>query len=204
MTTTTATRNDHFATSTPDTTRVAVISSSVRDGRMSPSIADWVVAALDRTHGVKVDLIDLAAITLPDDSQLYPGGGPATVVGQRIEAAEAFVFVTPEYNHSYPAPLKRLIDWHYREWMLKPAAIVAYGVYGGHAAIEHLRGVLAELNMVTTRRCLGLSVPWETLDDDERYTPAETLTDGLVRALDELQWWSGVLTDARTNRPFPA
>ncbi|MER7132660.1 NADPH-dependent FMN reductase [Streptosporangium saharense] len=171
---------------------------------MSPTITDWVVAALDQSGGVEVDLVDLIEISLPDDSRLYPGGGAETAVGGRIEAAEAFVFVTPEYNHSYPASLKRLIDWHYREWMLKPATIVAYGVQGGHAAIEHLRGVLAELNMITTRRCMGLPAPWESLDDTGCYAPADSVTKALTRSLAELSWWSDVLTEARANRSFPA
>ncbi|MBQ1043956.1 MULTISPECIES: NADPH-dependent FMN reductase [unclassified Micromonospora] len=195
----------HLSTAAaPAKRRVAVIASSVRDGRMSPTIAQWVVAALQQSSGVHVDLIDLAEITLPDDAQLSPGGGPRTEVADRIEAAEAFVFVTPEYNHSYPASLKRLIDWHYTAWMLKPATVVAYGVQGGYAAIEHLRGVLAELNMVTTRRCLGLAAPWEALDDGNRFSPADGTNKALSSALAELAWWTAVLTDARVNRPFPA
>ena len=187
----------------PGRTRIAVISSSLRDGRMSPSIAHAVLDALADHSEIEADLIDLADITLPDDRLLYPGGGPATEVGERIEAAEAFVFVTPEYNHSYPASLKRLIDWHYTQWKLKPATIVAYGVQGGHAAIEHLRGVLAELNMVTTRRCVGLPAPWENVDDAERYAPNEAVTRALTSAVAELNWWAGVLAEARAHRPFP-
>ncbi|NRQ36896.1 NAD(P)H-dependent oxidoreductase [Nonomuraea sp. NN258] len=204
VTTQTQLLSSPFTTSAPARKRIAVISSSVRDGRMSPTIADWVIATLDQTGGAEVDLIDLIDVPLPDDSRLYPGGGPGTAVGERIEAAEAFVFITPEYNHSYPASLKRLIDWHYREWKLKPATIVAYGVQGGHAAIDHLRGVLTELNMITTRRCMGLPVPWESLDDADRYAPADSVTNALTSALTELSWWSEVLTDARANRPFPA
>ncbi|MEV6514316.1 NAD(P)H-dependent oxidoreductase [Micromonospora chalcea] len=204
MTAPTAHANRHSTTAAPATTRIAVIASSLRDGRMSPTIAEWVVAALQQSSGVHVDLIDLAEITLPDDAQLSPGGGPKTEVADRIEAAEAFVFVTPEYNHSYPASLKRLIDWHYAAWMLKPATVVAYGVQGGYAAIEHLRGVLAELNMVTTRRCLGLAAPWEALDDGNRFSPADGTNKALTSALAELAWWTAVLTDARANRPFPA
>ena len=195
--------SEHPTTPASSKRRVVVISSSVRDGRMSPTIADWVSAPLGSIEGIDVDLIDLAKITLPDDSQLYPGGGPRTEVADRIEAAEAFVFVTPEYNHSYPASLKRLIDWHYTQWMFKPATIVAYGVHGGHASIEHLRGVLSELNMVTTRRCLGLPAPWGAVDDTEHYAPGESATKALRSALAELDWWAGVLTDARTHRPFP-
>lgn len=169
---------------------------------MGPTIADWVVAALDTS--ITVDLLDVADVTLPDDSLLVPGGGPKSEVTDRIAAADAFVFVTPEYNHSYPASLKRLIDWHYGEWRLKPATIVAYGVQGGHAAIEHLRGVLAELNVVTTRRTMGLRAPWASLDDQGRYAPDVEVSRGLTASLAELRWWTEVLADARLHRPFPA
>lgn len=202
MSTQTAPPQPGSSTSTPDTTRIAVISSSVREGRMSPSIADWIVAALGDRAGIEVDLIDLAEVTLPDDGLLHPGGGPRTVLTDRIEAAEAFVVVTPEYNHSYPASLKRLIDWHYSEWELKPAAIVAYGVTGGYAAIEHLRGVLAELSMVTTRGCIGLPSPWESLDAAERYVPSAAVGRHLSGTLSELVWWAGVLTQARDHHPL--
>jgi NAD(P)H-dependent FMN reductase len=184
--------------------RIAVISASVRADRMSPAIADWVVRTLESTGSADTDLIDLAETTLPDDSLLYPGGGPRSEVADRIEAADGFVFVTPEYNHSYPASLKRLIDWHFGEWALKPATIVAYGVYGGHAATEHLRGVLAELNVVTTRRVVGLGQPWEQLDGSGRYAPDARADRRLAGTLAELLWWSDLLTDARTTRPFPA
>ncbi len=170
---------------------------------MSPIIAEWVIIALKEAGGAEIDLIDLAEVTLPDDSLLYPGGGPKSEVADRIASAEAFVFVTPEYNHSYPASLKRLIDWHYSEWRLKPATVVAYGVQGGHSAIGHLREVLAELSMVATRRVMALRAPWESLDANGRYAPGEDVDQGLTGTLVELGWWTKVLTDARTTRPFP-
>lgn len=182
--------------------RVAVVSASVRSHRLSPAIADWVTALLSRTETVTIDPVDLAAISLPDDEHLLPGGGPRSEVADRIEAADAFVFVTPEYNRSYPASLKRLIDWHYREWMFKPATIVAYGGQGGHTAAEHLRGVLAELHVVTTGHTTNLRNPWATLDDSGRFIAGENLDAALSAALDELVWWADALTPARTTRPF--
>ncbi|WBB50866.1 NAD(P)H-dependent oxidoreductase [Verrucosispora sp. WMMA2044] len=197
---------DQHSSLSPDTgQRVAVISGSVRKDRMGPTIAQWVAAALDPAGAVgpaQLDLIDVAHVELPDDSLLYPGGGPKSEVADRIAAADAFVFVTPEYNHSYPASLKRLIDWHYGEWRVKPATIVAYGVHGGYAAIEHLRGVLAELSVVTTRRALGLRAPWTSLDDHGRYVPDAELSRGLTASLTELRWWAQVLADARRDRPL--
>jgi NAD(P)H-dependent FMN reductase len=182
--------------------RVAVVSASVRSHRISPAIADWVTTVLSRTETVTIDPIDLAAISLPDDEHLIPGGGPRTEVADRIEAADAYVFVTPEYNRSYPASLKRLIDWHYAEWMFKPATVVAYGGQGGHAAAEHLRGVLAELHVVTTGNAVNLRGPWSALDDSGRFIPSESLDAALSAALDELVWWADALTPARTIRPF--
>ncbi|WP_327037852.1 NAD(P)H-dependent oxidoreductase [Micromonospora maris] len=186
--------------SPPTDVRIAVISGSVRTERMGPTIAGWVVAALD---DATVDLIDVADVALPDDSLLWPGGGPRSEVADRIAAADGFVFVTPEYNHSYPAALKRLIDWHYAEWRLKPATVVAYGVQGGHAAIEHLRGVLAELGVVATRRAMGLRAPWQFLDDQDRYAPDPEVSQGLVATLAELRWWAELLAEARRDRPLP-
>lgn len=203
MTTETPLNGEDAADPPQGPTRVAVISASVRDERVCPTIADWVVSTLDDAHGAEIDVIDLARIALPDDSQLRPGGGPKSEVAARIDAAEAFVFVTPEYNHSYPASLKRLIDWHYREWFLKPATIVAYGVHGGYCAIEHLRGVLAELNVITTRRCLGLSAPWRSLDEVSHFSPDTSVTDRLKVTLAEVEWWAEVMTDARENRTYP-
>ncbi|WP_229830857.1 NADPH-dependent FMN reductase [Actinoplanes ianthinogenes] len=141
---------------------LAVIAGSVRDQRMSRAVAEW-AAFRAATDQVEVDLIDCAEADLPDDGALRPGGSSPSGVAARIDAADAFLIVTPEYNHSYPAGLKRLIDWHYREWMFKPAAILSYGVQGGLLAAEHLRGVFAELHVVTTRRVVGLSRPWEHL-----------------------------------------
>ena len=118
----------------------------------------------------------------PDDGGLRPGGSAPSPVAARIDAADAFVFVTPEYNHSYPAGLKRLIDWHYREWMFKPATVVSYGVHGGILAAEHLRGIFAELQVVTTRRFVHLSRPWDHLTP-AGFTPPDRISPGtgLVR-----------------------
>jgi NAD(P)H-dependent FMN reductase len=190
--------------------RIAVIAASVRDQRMGRAIAEW---ASFRTssdgasgggssaRGVDVDLIDCAECDLPDDGLLRPGASAGTPVSARIEAADAFVFVTPEYNHSYPAGLKRLIDWHYREWMFKPATVLSYGVQGGLLATEHLRGVLAELHVVTTRRVVGLSRPWSDLSP-AGYTPPDDVAEAFGAALHELTWWASLLRTARHERPY--
>lgn len=180
-----------------------MVSASVRTQRVNPVITDWVTEVMEHLGGFQVDLVDLAHTSLPDDHRLHPGGELKTEIAPRIDDAEAFVFVTPEYNSSYPAALKRLIDWHYTEWQLKPILLIGYGVHGGYAAIEHLRGVMAELNAVTTRRTLGLSAPWQDFDQEGRFSPTPSNTKTLRSALHELSWWTGILSQARTHRPFP-
>ncbi|MEV6304719.1 NAD(P)H-dependent oxidoreductase [Actinoplanes sp. NPDC051861] len=180
--------------------RLAVIAGSVREQRMSRAVAEWAAFRAAATEA-EVDLIDCAECELPGDEDLRPGGSADTPVAGRINGADAFVFVTPEYNHSYPASLKRLIDWHYREWMFKPATVLSYGVHGGLLATEHLRGVLAELNMVTTRRVVGLRQPWNHLSPPG-FTPPADVTAAFDDALHELAWWAGVLRSARHDRPF--
>ncbi|GIM95329.1 NADPH-dependent FMN reductase [Paractinoplanes toevensis] len=180
----------------------AVIAASLRGERMGRTVADWAAARIPAALGAPPpDLIDLAETTLPDDEHLQPGGGRPTALTDRLTRADAYVFITPEYNHSYPAGLKRAIDWHYREWMFKPATIISYGVQGGLLATEHLRGVLAELHVVTTRRVLGLTTPWYDLGP-AGYTPPESVTKGLDLALDELAWWTETLHTARRERPY--
>jgi NAD(P)H-dependent FMN reductase len=184
--------------------RLALISASVRGERMGRVLADW---AATRTAaalpGSALDLIDLAECDLPDDGLLQPGGGRRSMIADRIEAADGYVIVTPEYNHSYPAGLKRAIDWHYREWMFKPATVLSYGVQGGLLAGEHLRGVFAELHVVTTRRTVGLATPWNDLGP-AGYTPADDVGKAFDLALGELGWWAETLRTARRERPYAA
>ncbi|MBL7258974.1 NADPH-dependent FMN reductase [Paractinoplanes lichenicola] len=182
------------------TSHIVVLAASVRGERMGRVLADWAgsrVAAQFASH----DLIDLADCVLPDDQLLQPGGGTATPISERLDAADGYVFVTPEYNNSYPGSLKRAIDWHYREWMFKPATVLSYGVQGGLLATEHLRGVFAELHMVTTRRVVGLHTPWYDLGPSG-YAAPEPVTKAFDMALGELDWWSETLRVARRDRPY--
>ena len=189
-------------TSATDTARtIAVLAASVRKQRLARALADWVVGLVP-PDVAEVDLIDLAEVDLPDDELLAPGGADVrSPIADRIDAASGYVVVTPEYNHSFPACLKRAIDWHYREWMFKPATIVSYGAQGGLLAAEQLRGVFAELSMVTTRRVVGVRAPWERVGPDG-FRPEPGLDQAVQAALTELSWWVETLDPARTDRPF--
>jgi NAD(P)H-dependent FMN reductase len=182
---------------------VAVIVGSVRQPRVGRVLGDWVAARANRRPGLAVDLIDLAEADLPLAST-RPGGVLDSPIAGRLAAADAYVVVTPEYNHSFPAALKNAIDWHYREWMLKPVAFLGYGAgSGGIRAIEQLRLVFAELSTVTIRNSVLLSQPWERVTergfaaDPSAERAAETM-------LDELSWWAATLHTARIEQPWVA
>lgn len=177
----------------------AVLVGSVRKQRLGRLLSNWIAEHIPAPH--HADLIDLAEIDLPDDALLQPGGGPSTNLTDRLDAADGFIVATPEYNASFPAPLKRAIDWHYSQWQFKAAMIVSYGAQGGWRAEAQLRAVLAELSVVTTRRSLGIRAPWESITSDG-FVPAADVNQALAAGLTELAWWAQTLRTARYERPF--
>ena len=116
-----------------------------------------------------IDLIDLATAdlptTLPDTDEPTPA--EVAVLAPRLAAADAFAVVTPEFNSSFPAPLKTALDWYYEEWHAKPVAIVSYGrESGGLYAAAQLRQVFTELQAVTIRNTVTLPCYWEQFTAD--------------------------------------
>jgi NAD(P)H-dependent FMN reductase len=189
--------------------RVAVIVGSVREGRFGPVVADWLAGVAKAYGGFEVDVVDLAEPDLPLAMPAFGAAPSATVVAEvakvapRLEAADAFVVVTPEYNHSYPASLKNAIDWHRPEWRAKPVAFVSYGgVSGGLRAVEHLRAVFAELHAVTIRETVSFHGAQARFGDDG--LPHDDAAGVAAKALlDQLGWWARSLAEARAARPYP-
>ena len=106
------------------------------------------------------------------------GGRAWQSLQQALGLADAFVVVTPEYNHGYPAPLKELIDSVNAEWQAKPVAFVSYGgVSGGLRAVEQLRLVFAELHAVTIRDSVSFPGAWEQFDESGVLRNPERLTE---------------------------
>jgi NAD(P)H-dependent FMN reductase len=170
---------------------------------MGAVVLAWLQEKLRSESELDIDIIDLAEIELPPSADLVPGGSAIrTAIADRIESADAYVFLTPEYNHSFPASLKHAIDWHYREWNFKPAMIVSYGVSGGWLAAEQLRQVLAELHVVTARRVVGIAEPWLTMKENGQLEPSPSVVTALKVALSELSWWAHALHVARRDKPY--
>ncbi|MFB7667498.1 NADPH-dependent FMN reductase [Kitasatospora sp. NPDC056138] len=188
--------------------KVAVIIGSTRDGRFGPTVTSWLLGHTARREDMDVDLVDLTETPLPT---VFPAFGqpPAegteellAAVSPRLAAADAFVIVTPEYNHSFPAPLKNAIDWHNQQWHAKPIGFVSYGgLSGGLRAVEQLRVVMAELHAVTIRNTVSFHNYGDKFDADGK--AVDPAADAAAESmLNQLAWWAHALRDARSIRPY--
>jgi NAD(P)H-dependent FMN reductase len=168
--------------------RVAVIVASTREERFGPTVAAWFAGTAGARADLEIETVDLA--------------GTDTVTKQ-LREADAFVVVTPEYNHSYPAPLKAVIDAHYHEWQAKPVAFVSYGgLSGGLRAVEHLRPVFAELHAVTVRDTVSFHGGRQCFGPDGQPLDRVEPRAAAGRLLDRLAWWGVTLREARAERPY--
>ncbi|MET7856580.1 NAD(P)H-dependent oxidoreductase [Streptomyces sp. NPDC005318] len=186
--------------------KVAVILASNREGRFAPVVADWFLSRAADHPDVETDLVDVAALDLPTALGHRPGPDAQAQLAEvslRLAAADAFVVVTPEYNHSYPAPLKNLIDRYRAEWQAKPVAFVSYGgVSGGLRAVEHLRQVFAELHAVSIRDTVSFHNAGALFDDEGRHRDPAGADAAAKTLLDQLVWWGRALRDAKAVRPY--
>jgi NAD(P)H-dependent FMN reductase len=189
--------------------QVAVILASVRDGRFGPVAGTWLVARARERADLIVDVIDLAEVELPMRMPaLGTEPGPQAVhaladLTPRLAAADAFVVVTPEYNHSFPAALKNAIDWHHHQWQAKPVAFVSYGgMSGGLRAVEALRPVFAELHAVTIRDTVSFHDARRQFDAEGNPKNPDECGQAAATMLDRLSWWAHALRDAKATAPY--
>ncbi|RFU83294.1 NADPH-dependent oxidoreductase [Streptomyces triticagri] len=192
--------------SAPAPLRVAVVLGTNREGRFGPVIADWVLAHVRERPDLDVEFIDLAEDEPPSALSFNPSPEAADRLARitpKLAAAEAFVVLTPEYNHSFPAPLKTLIDWHRAEWQAKPVAFVSYGgISGGLRAVEQLRQVFAELHAVTVRDTVSFHNAGALFDDAGNHLDPAAPDAAAKTMLDQLTWWGIALREAKEVRPY--
>ncbi|MFI6348891.1 NADPH-dependent FMN reductase [Streptomyces sp. NPDC050560] len=189
-------------TTTPVHTLVVV--GSNRDGRFGSVVAEWLLAGLRGRTDLALDVLDLADHELPTRLGAPPAA-LASDITPKLAAADAFVILTPEYNHSFPASLKSLIDWHFTEWQAKPVGLVSYGgVSGGLRAVEHLRQVFAELHAVTVRDTVSFHNAGGLFDEHGAHRDPAAADAALATMADRLVWWAEALREAKSRRPYGA
>ena len=159
-----------------------IIVASTRPGRVGLPVADW-FSARAKAHGTfEIDFVDLAELGLPFmDEANHPRmrryeHQHTKDWSARVDAADAFAFVTPEYNHSYNAPLKNAIDFLHSEWEYKPVGFVSYGgIAAGTRALQALKAPVAGLKMTPVVEAVNIPFVRQFVNDDEVFVPNEVL-----------------------------
>jgi NAD(P)H-dependent FMN reductase len=184
--------------------KVGLIYGSARQGRFCDTVARWTERELGLSGNFSVDIIDPAthARAKRQESSQHEAGNFRSLRAQ-LNEADAFVVVTPEYNHGYPAALKELIDSAGEEWYAKPVAFVSYGgVSGGLRAVEQLRQVFAELHVVSIRDSVSFQNAWQIFDAAGCPADPERCSTQMARMLTKLHWWATALRTAREAAPY--
>ncbi|MGW5620488.1 NADPH-dependent FMN reductase [Streptomyces olivaceus] len=184
--------------------RVTLLVGSNRHGRFGPVIADWLLDHLRAHDDLEPEVVDVARTDLPTTLARTPEATAALAeITPKLAGADAFVVLTPEYNHSFPAGLKNVIDWHFTEWRAKPVGLVSYGgLAGGLRAVEHLRQVFAELHAVTVRDTVSFHNAGQSFGDDGRLRDPSGPDAAAKEMLDQVVWWGRALREAKEKRPY--
>lgn len=182
--------------------RVGIIVGSTRPGRRAAAIAQWVHDILKSREDAEFEILDIGDYKLPLLDEPVPPSrrqyskAHTKAWSAKIDSFDAFIFVTPEYNHGTSAALKNAIDFLFYEWNNKAAGFVGYGGSGGIRAVESLRLVMGEIKVADVRAQVALSLH----ADFENYTtfkPQEKHNNTLHAMADEILAWGGALRGLR-------
>ncbi len=173
-----------------------------RPGRNGEAVAKWVHEIAQKRTDAEFELVDIQAFNLPLlDEPVPPSMGKYTKDhtkrwAARVASFDAYVFVTREYNHSTSGALKNAIDFLYAEWNNKAAGFVSYGSAGGARAVEHLRLIMAEVQIATVRAQVMLSLATD-FENYSIFKPAARHTDSVKIMLDQVVAWGTALRTVR-------
>jgi NAD(P)H-dependent FMN reductase len=187
--------------------KLKIIIGSTRPGRKGPFIAKWIAELASQYKDFDVEILDLAEINLPlldepNHPRLRNYMNQHTKDWSRmIEDADAFIFVTPEYNYSYGAVLKNAIDYLHHEWQYKPVAFVSYGgLAGGTRAVQALKLVTNSLKMVAVNEAVNITFFMKYINKDNIFNGEEVHLTAAKLMLDELLNWTVVLKNMREEK----
>lgn len=181
---------------------LALIIGSDREGRFGETVARWVERQIAQRDEFTLDVLDPLELSLPTRITRVPVR-QVQEFRERIRRADAYIVVTPEYNHSYPATLKAMIDHADEEWYAKPVAFVSYGgISGGLRAVEQLRLVFTELHAVAIRDTVSFHFARRQFDEDGEPVQREIVEGAMVTLIDRLLWWAKALRTARESDPY--
>ena len=181
-----------------------IVIASTRPGRVGLPVAQWFDGVARAQGAFDVELVDLAEVALP---LLDEPGHPIArqylfdhtrAWSETVDRADAFVFVIPEYNHSYNAAVKNALDYLHAEWNYKPVGFVSYGgVAAGTRAMTALKPVVAALRMFPVVEAVNIPFVAQFIDDEGRFAPNDVLALGAAGMLAELDRMTEALRPLR-------
>ena len=185
--------------------RIAIIIGSTRPGRKGEAVAKWVYEIAQKRTDAEFELVDIKDFDLPLlDEPVSPIMGQYThqhtkIWSAKIASFDAYVFVTPEYNHGTSGALKNAIDFLYHEWVNKAAGFVSYGGAAGARAVEQLRLVLAEVQIATVRNQVLLSL-FTDFENFSVFKPAPQHEKSVNAMLEQVTAWGSALKTLREKQ----
>jgi len=188
-----------------------VVIASTRPGRVGLPVARWFSERAKEHAAFEVDVVDLAELNLPFmDEPKHPRlrqyiHQHTRDWSARVDAADAFVFVTPEYNYAFTAPLKNAIDFLHEEWQYKPVELVSYGgVSAGTRAAQMIKQVVTTLKMVPVPEAVSIPFVQQFIGADGAVHANEVMETSATAMLDELHRWVGAMQAVRKEAAQPA
>ena len=186
--------------------KVGIIVGSTRPGRHADVVANWVLENAKKRSDAQFEIVDIKDFKLPLlDEPVPPSMGqyshPHTKVwAQKVASFDAYIFVTPEYNHAPSAALKNAIDFLYAEWNNKAAGFVSYGASAsGGRAVEQLRLVMAELQIADVRAQVLLSL-YTDFENFSVFKPNTVHETAIAAMLDQVVTWGEAMKTVRTQK----
>lgn len=186
--------------------KLQVFIASTRPGRVGPAVAEWFVERAREYGRFEIEVVDLAEINLPFmDEPNHPMLRRYTKEhtlrwSALVDSADAFVFVMPEYNYGFNAPLKNALDYLNWEWRYKPVGFVSYGgIAAGTRAVQMIKPVLTALKMMPMVEAVHIPFVRKFLSEDGRFEPNLELETGADAMLAELQKWTLAMQPLRAE-----
>ena len=190
-------------------TTIAIVTGSVRQGRQSLTVANWVKSIADRRGDAEFEVVDIAEFALPLWDEAVPPawapGGSSTqskAWSARMDEFDGYVFVVSEYNHSITGALKNAFDYLGPELKDKAASFVSYGSAGGARAVEHLRGLLSAQGVAHVRNSVTMSL-FTDFENFSVFTPTEPASAAVEPMLDQLVAWTKAMQAVRAGEFAP-
>jgi NAD(P)H-dependent FMN reductase len=184
--------------------KLQTIICSTRPGRIGPYVAKWFHAYATQNSSFETRLVDLAEFNLPVfDEPHHPRtrkylNNHTQMWSARVADADAYVFVTPEYDYFPPSSLVNALQYLSAEWAYKVAGFVSYGgISGGLRAVQTARQILGALRLVSIPECVPVPMVAQFIDENRKFTPNEPMIAGSKLMLDELERWAAALKTMR-------